>query len=81
MDESGPVLLEIERLRGAVETGFARIDGRLDGTVQRATDTEKDVEKLDKRVTAVERRVWMAAGAAAVLAVGCSGGIIAFVVH
>lgn len=87
MDEGGAVLLELERLRGAVNEGFAHIGGRLDGMVQRATDTEKDVEKLDEKVdtktralderlSAVEKKVWMAAGISGVLAIGCSGGIV-----
>jgi hypothetical protein len=73
MDESGAVLLELERLRGTVSEGFATVNGRLDAMVQRAGDTEKDVDKLDKRVSALEKKVWMAAGLSGALAIGCSG--------
>jgi hypothetical protein len=76
------VLLELERLRGAVEVGFARIDGRLDGSQQRTEGVEKDVSSLEgevsvlrERLGAVERKIWMAAGAAAVLGAGGSAGV------
>lgn len=79
MDESAAVLLELERLRGVVSTGFAEVNGRLDGMAQRTTATEMDVEKLDKRVSALEKKVWKAAGLAGALAIGCSGAIVAVV--
>jgi hypothetical protein len=76
MDESGAVLLELERLRGVVSTGFAEVNGRLDGMAQRTAVTETDIEKLDARLSAVEKRVWKAAGLAGALAIGCSGGLV-----
>lgn len=87
VDESGvAVVLELERLRGAVNEGFARIDGRWDGMNQRTTENEKDIEKadrqngerfaaIDRRLTSLERKVWIAAGAAAVAAGGSAAGI------
>lgn len=73
MDADGAVLLELERLRGTVGEGFATVNGRLDGMTQRDADTVQYVEKLDRRVSALERKVWMAAGLVGVLAIGCSG--------
>lgn len=90
MDGDGAVLLELERLRGAVNTGFAGVNGRLDGIDGRTAATEQDVVKLeekvdaktdalDGRLSAVEKRVWMAAGVSGALAIGCSGAIVAVV--
>ena len=77
MDADGAVLLELERLRGVVSTGFAEVNGRLDNMTQRTTATETDIEKLDARLAAVEKKVWKAAGLAGALAIGCSGAIVA----
>jgi hypothetical protein len=89
MDAEGfSVVLELERLRGAVNEGFATVNGRFDGVVQRTADVEKDVEKLEAatderfkameaRVSALEKKVWAAAGVAAVI----SGGGAASLLH
>lgn len=81
MDGDGAVLLELERLRGVVSTGFAEVNGRLDGMAQRTTATELDVEKLTARVSALERRVWMVSGVGSVLAIGCSGLLTSMLIH
>lgn len=81
MDESGAVLLELERLRGAVNEGFATVNGRLDGMGQRTTATENDVEKLDRRVSALEKRVWMACGIAALISGGSATTVLALMGH
>lgn len=52
------VAVELERLRGAVDTGFATLNGRLDTTLQRTTQAEKDIGELETRVTALERARW-----------------------
>lgn len=79
MDGDGAVALELERLRGAVNTGFAEVNGKLDGLGRRTADTEDDVEKLEVRVSALEKRVWMAAGVAAVLSGGGAAGVLALI--
>lgn len=81
MDEAGAVLLELERLRGAVNEGFATVNGRLDGMTLRTTTAETDIEKLETRVSALERKVWMASGLAAVLSGGGAAGVLALLGH
>lgn len=44
--ESRDVALELERLRGTMEAGFARLDGRLDVVLQRTDRAEADVRQL-----------------------------------
>lgn len=81
MDETGSVLLELERLRGAVNEGFATINGRLDSQLQRTDTAEKDIEKLELRVSTLEKKVWMAAGVAAVLSGGGAAGLLTAMGH
>ncbi len=50
--------VELERLRGAVDTGFATLNGRLDTALQRTTQAEKDISELQGRVSALERARW-----------------------
>ncbi|MGW8374251.1 hypothetical protein [Streptomyces sp. ODS28] len=52
------VALELERLRGAVESGFARIDGRLDLLAQRDDQTDKQLDDHEQRLAALERARW-----------------------
>ncbi|WP_019548480.1 hypothetical protein [Streptomyces sulphureus] len=40
------VAVELERLRGVTEAGFARLDGRLDVVLQRTDRAEQDVRQL-----------------------------------
>ncbi|PNE42759.1 hypothetical protein [Streptomyces noursei] len=56
--DPGDVALELERLRGAVEAGFARVDGALALVVQRSDQTDRRLAELDNRLDAVERRRW-----------------------
>lgn len=41
--------LELERLRGAVDTGFATLNGRLDVALQRQSQTEADMDALEQK--------------------------------
>lgn len=41
--------LELERLRGAVDTGFATLNGRLDTALQRQSQAEADIDALEQR--------------------------------
>ncbi|WP_046495096.1 hypothetical protein [Streptomyces odonnellii] len=56
--ESTQVAVELERLRGTVAEGFATLNGRLDTTLQRTGQVEKDISELETRVTALERARW-----------------------
>jgi len=48
----------LERLRGTVEVGFARIDGALALLVQRSDQTEGRLGELENRVDELETRRW-----------------------
>lgn len=57
----------MEDIRLALEVGLARIDGRLTSIEKNLERTDSDVTELKTRVSQLERRVWMASGAAALI--------------
>lgn len=63
------VALELAQLRGAVNAGFARLDGRLDLLDQRHDQTDKTLDEHDDRLDAIERRQWPLASVAALVGV------------
>ncbi|MFD9880004.1 hypothetical protein ACFWZT_00880 [Streptomyces alboflavus] len=52
------VALELERLRGVVETGFARLDGQLALVVQRGEQVEARLADHEQRLDALEKSRW-----------------------
>ncbi|MGK5632843.1 hypothetical protein [Streptomyces sp. URMC 123] len=63
MNEQAPsdaaaVALELERLRGTVEAGFARVDGSLALLVQRSDQTDRQLADHEARLDALERSRW-----------------------
>lgn len=79
--EVGDVSLELERIRRSVDVGFTDIGGRLNLLLQRADQTDTKLgqqavesQDLEKRVSALEQKVWMASGAATIL--GAAVGIL-----
>ncbi|MFF9478057.1 hypothetical protein [Streptomyces sp. NPDC014733] len=54
----GEVALALAELRSALEVGLARIDGQLALLVQRSDQTDKALEELEERVSALETTRW-----------------------
>ncbi|MEU6192975.1 hypothetical protein [Streptomyces sp. NPDC047061] len=52
------VALELERLRGTLEAGFARVDGSLALLVQRSDQTDRQLADHEQRLDALERTRW-----------------------
>ncbi len=69
LSDATPVALELERLRGTVEAGFARIDGSLALLVQRSDQTDKQLVDHEVRIDALERARWPLPSVAAVTGV------------
>ncbi|MEU6623574.1 hypothetical protein ABZ926_22765 [Streptomyces litmocidini] len=67
------VALELERLRGTLEAGFARVDGSLALLVQRSDQTDKQLADHEARLDELERARWPLASIAAVTA---SAGVL-----
>ncbi|GHG10470.1 hypothetical protein [Streptomyces zaomyceticus] len=67
------VALELERLRGTLEAGFARVDGSLALLVQRSDQTDKQLADHEARLDALERARWPLTSIAALAA---SAGVL-----
>lgn len=65
--------LELERLRGTIATGFARVDGQLALLVQRGDQTDKKLDDHEARLDALERSRWPLPSVAAVTALAALG--------
>ncbi|MFF8969773.1 hypothetical protein [Streptomyces sp. NPDC014995] len=72
LSDPAVVAVELERLRGTVEAGFARADGQLALLVQRSDQTDKQLADHEQRLDALERSRWPIAsiGALAAMATG-----------
>ncbi|MEU5160746.1 hypothetical protein AB0G74_14225 [Streptomyces sp. NPDC020875] len=62
------VAVELERLRGTLEAGFARVDGSLALLVQRSDQTDKQLADMESRLDSLERARWPLASVAALTA-------------
>lgn len=58
LSDPAAVALELERLRGAVEAGFARVDGALALLVQRSDQTDRQLADHESRLDSLERARW-----------------------
>ncbi|MEV7243978.1 hypothetical protein AB0N92_22405 [Streptomyces sp. NPDC093248] len=63
------VAVELEKLRGTMETGFARVDGSLALLVQRGDQTDRQLADHESRLDALERTRWPLPSLAALVAV------------
>ncbi|MGE9695908.1 hypothetical protein [Streptomyces sp. CH6] len=63
------VAVELEKLRGTMETGFARVDGSLALLVQRGDQTDRQLADHEQRLDALERNRWPLPSLAALVAV------------
>ncbi|APD18553.1 hypothetical protein SEA_PICARD_23 [Streptomyces phage Picard] len=62
------VAVELEKLRGTMETGFARVDGSLALLVQRGDQTDRAIADHESRLDALERGRWPLPSLAALVA-------------
>ncbi|MFF5790262.1 hypothetical protein ACFY8P_35480 [Streptomyces sp. NPDC012693] len=67
------VAVELERLRGTMETGFAKVDGSLALLVQRGDQTDRQLSDHESRLDALERSRWPLPSIAAVIGVSGLG--------
>ncbi|KQX83479.1 MULTISPECIES: hypothetical protein [unclassified Streptomyces] len=68
--ESTAVAVELERLRGTVEAGFAQVEGALALLGQRNDQTDRQLADHEQRLDAIERNRWPVQAVTALTAVG-----------
>lgn len=71
--ESTQVAVELERLRGTMAEGFARVDGSLALLVQRSDQTDQQIADHEARLDALERARWPLPSIAAVTGLAALG--------
>lgn len=71
-DEPVGIALALADLRGAVNEGFAKLDGRLNVALTRSETQDREIRELKSRVSALESKIWKLSMAAA--AAGTAGG-------
>ncbi|MFZ3472265.1 hypothetical protein ACODT3_15045 [Streptomyces sp. 4.24] len=69
MPDALSVAVELERLRGTMEAGFARVDGSLALLVQRSDQTDRQLADHESRLDTLERARWPLASVTALAAV------------
>jgi hypothetical protein len=73
-DTQGPIAVALARLTGTIDTGFAKLDGRLDVALERQITTERELRELKKKVTQLEAKMYKLAITAALLGGGGATG-------
>lgn len=63
------VELAISRLQGEMQKSFAVVNGKLDLLSADGVRYSADIASLEARVTALEKRVWIASGAAGLIGI------------
>ncbi|SCF66780.1 hypothetical protein [Streptomyces sp. Ncost-T10-10d] len=63
------VAVELEKLRGTMETGFAKVDGSLALLAQRGDQTDRIIDDHEKRLDTLERARWPLPSIAALVGV------------
>ncbi|OII60852.1 hypothetical protein BJP40_08290 [Streptomyces sp. CC53] len=63
------VAVELEKLRGTMTAGFARVDGSLALLVQRGDQTDRALADHEQRLDTLERGRWPLPSVAALVAV------------
>lgn len=69
LSDPASVAVELERLRGTVEAGFARVDGALALLMQRGDQTDRQLANHESRLDSLERARWPLASIGALAAV------------
>ncbi|MFC9330114.1 hypothetical protein [Kitasatospora sp. NPDC057015] len=64
------VAVKLEHIRGIMETGFARLNGRLDVVSTRIAQLEDEVATLREEMEAVQRSRWPLPSLAALTGIG-----------
>lgn len=74
-DDTGSVAVALADLRGAVDTGFAKLNGRLDVALQRTDTVEREVIELKAKINSLEAKIWRFSMAAAAVGTGGATGL------
>ncbi|MFD5107138.1 hypothetical protein [Streptomyces cinereoruber] len=73
-DTAGSVAVALASLKGSVDTGFAKLDGRLDVALERQIGTEREIKELKRKLVQLETKMWKLSLTAALIGGGGATG-------
>jgi hypothetical protein len=74
-DDTGSIAVALAGLKGAVDTGFATINGQLNVALERQNGAEREIKELKRKVAQLEAKMWKLAMAAAAVGTGGATGL------
>ncbi|GAA4891037.1 hypothetical protein ACFPM3_20290 [Streptomyces coeruleoprunus] len=74
-DEPVGIALALADLRGAVNEGFAKLDGRLNVALTRSETQDREIKELKSRVSTLEAKLWKFSVAAAAMGTAGATGV------
>jgi hypothetical protein len=73
-DTTHSIAVALAGLKGSVDTGFAKLDGRLDVALERQIGAEREIKELKRKVVQLEAKMYKLAVTAALLGGGGATG-------
>jgi predicted nucleic acid-binding Zn-ribbon protein len=62
MGSEQDLAVALEQLRTEVRSGFARLEERMESLTRQVAASDSDMDKLDDRVSALEKKMYTVAG-------------------
>lgn len=69
-DSTGSIAVALAGLKGAVDTGFATVNGQLNVALERQNGADREIKDLKRKLTLLEAKMYKLAITAAL----CGGG-------
>lgn len=73
-DDTGSIAVALAGLKGAVDTGFAKLDGQLNVALERQNSTDREIKELKRKFAQLQAQMWKLSFAAAAIGGGGATG-------
>ena len=73
-DTAGGIAIALAGLKGSVDTGFAKMNGRLDVALQRQETADREIKDLKRKLAQLEAKMYKLAVTAALIGGGGATG-------
>lgn len=73
-DTTHSIAVTLAGLKGSVDTGFAKLDGRLDVALERQIGAEREIKELKQKFVQLEAKMYKLAIIAALVGGGSAAG-------
>jgi hypothetical protein len=75
-DLPGHIALALANLEGAVNTGFATVNGQLNVALEKQYTTDREIKDLKRKLAQIEAKMWKLSLVAAALGTGGATGVV-----